>query len=83
MTNTDNMKVEFTLIVNNKINVDNIINKPIITNDIPVGIITEAKIDESGLYYNCNGIIWGKFIGFGYSSKDNEIFEIEAINIIE
>ena len=55
----DNMKVNFRLLIPKEFNgIDNIVGQPITSNDDHViGIITEAEIDESKLYYNCKGII--------------------------
>lgn len=55
----DNMKVSFRLLIPKEFNgIKNIVGQPITSNDDHViGIITEAELDESKLYYNCKGII--------------------------
>lgn len=55
----DNMKINFRLLIPKDFNgIDNIVGQPITSNDDHViGIITEAEIDESKLYYNCKGVI--------------------------
>lgn len=72
----DNMRVEFNLIIPqnedwSKINNDNIINKPIIdANGKLMGVILEAELDESRLWFKCKGIIWEKYIKCEFT-KDN------------
>jgi hypothetical protein len=62
----DNMLFEYKLeIPDDYREIEGIINKPFIVNEIPVGIITEAILvdeDESNKYYLCRGVIWGRFI---------------------
>ena len=54
----DNMKVNFRLLIPKEFNgINNIVGQPIISDDHVIGIITEAEIDESKLYYNCKGVI--------------------------
>lgn len=55
----DNMNVSFRLLIPKEFNgINNIVGQPIISNDDHViGMITEAEIDESKLYYNCKGVI--------------------------
>lgn len=56
----DNMKVNFRLLIPKEFNgINNIVGQPITSNDNHIiGIITEAEIDESKLYYNCKGVIF-------------------------
>ena len=79
------MFVEFNIDVdeNNKIDLDNFINKPIIINDIPIGVITDVKLDKSELYYNCLGLIWNRYIKLEFSYNNNLKFQLESIRIGE
>lgn len=59
---TNNMRIEFNLAIPKNANdIANIIGQPIMVEMSPVGIITEAIIDESKQYYQCKGVIWDKF----------------------
>jgi hypothetical protein len=55
----DNMQVSFRLLIPKEFNgINNVVGQPIISNDDHViGIITEAEVDDSKLYYNCKGVI--------------------------
>lgn len=77
MAHIDSMKVEFNLVIdNNNNNEDDIVNKPIVLDGKPIGVITKAKLDESGLYFNCEGSIWNLYINI-------EIFDDNKFSSIE
>jgi hypothetical protein len=81
---TDNMKIQFNIIVEEAEldkGTEDIINKPITVNDIPVGVITDAQLDESGLYYNCHGVIWNRFINIEFMRRNNSSLELASIKI--
>lgn len=75
----DNMIFEYKLDVPNGYQkIEDIINKPFIVNNIPIGIITEAILvdeDKSNKYYLCKGIIWENFIyqEFQKGKEENSI----------
>ena len=53
----DNMRVQFNIIIPQGINPSsfNLIDKPIIdTNSKPIGVITEAVLEDSGQWYGCS-----------------------------
>lgn len=61
--NSNNMKIEFVLSKPKGFKHDiEVVNKFIVSNNIPVGIITEAEYDEDKQHYKCKGVIWDKFI---------------------
>lgn len=84
MTKSNNMYINFKLNIDSAYDKESIlsstINKPIIVNNIPVGVITDVRLDESGLNYDCLGIIWNKFIDvetrYDYC---NEVLMIDSI----
>lgn len=57
------------------------INKPIVSNSIPIGVVTEAELDKTGLWIKCKGIIFDRFAIVEYSSVDNNTLEFESIVI--
>jgi len=82
---TDNMRVNFNLAVSESENftdIESVINKPIISNRVAIGVITDAKIDESGLWINCSGVIWDKFIGFEFQySNERKRISMSAVKL--
>jgi predicted transcriptional regulator len=80
--NVDNIFINFNIAVEHpeKYNLESIINAPIMSEDKVVGIITEAKIDESGYVCNCKGVIWGRFVKFEMF-KNNQTFEFRSVVI--
>ena len=76
-----NFKVEFKLNTSVRdFNIhEDIIYKPIIINDISVGYITNAVLDESGLYYNCIGRMWDAFIGTEFKVIDDKNVSLNAV----
>ena len=81
---TQNMYINF------KLNIDqhhdkqtiltNTINKPIVVNNIPVGIITDIRLDGTGLAYDCLGVIWNRFINVeSYYNYCDEVLQIDSI----
>lgn len=72
---TDNMRVQFNIVIPQGINPSsfNPIDKPIIdANGNPIGIITEAELDDSEQWYSCKGIIWDRFIGYQLRSDKTD-----------
>lgn len=84
MTKTQNMYINFKLNINlnhdKETTLTNTINKPIVVNNIPVGAISDIRLDETGLAYECLGVIWSKFIDvetrYDYSKESYEIDSI-------
>jgi hypothetical protein len=76
---TDNIKVYFNLAFDDTINLscDSVLNKPIIINERPVGIITEAILDNSGLSINCKGVIWDMNITHSFSLDSKKYMSLE------
>lgn len=61
--NSSYMNIEFILNKPKKFKHDiEVVNKFIVSNNVPVGIITEAEYNEDGQYYICKGMIFDKFI---------------------
>jgi hypothetical protein len=67
--------------------IEDIINKPFIVNEIPIGIIKEAILvdeDESNKYYLCKGIIWENFIYQEfYKGKEEDSIALACLGIDE
>lgn len=61
MNIVDNLKLQFK-IKSEGCSEEEILQQPIIVNDVAVGMIKEVVLDDLGLYYNCEGIIWDRFI---------------------
>lgn len=76
---TDNMRIKFNLIKPNNKDIEEIINKPITLNGVPIGVITNSELDDSEQYYKCKGVIWDNFIGLEMCKKES--FELSSINL--
>jgi hypothetical protein len=60
---TDNIRIEFNLLIpENTEDIADIIGQPIMIDMNPVGVVTEAVIDDSKQYYQCKGVIWDRFV---------------------
>lgn len=78
----DNMRVEFNLIIpENEDWSDSVFeNKPIVKDGNAIGIITEAELDDSGLWYHCKGVIFERFVGVE-AYKNNSTFDLCGVVI--
>lgn len=81
---SNNMYINFKLNINENHDKETIlastINKPIVVNNIPVGAISDIRLDETGLGYDCWGVIWSKFIDVETKCDyDKETYEINSI----
>lgn len=63
---SNNMYINFKLSLDSNHDKETIlastINRSIVVNNIPVGVITDIRLDHTGLAYDCIGIIWNRFI---------------------
>ena len=85
MNHTDNLRVEFNLVIDKRYindNPQNIIHKPIVVNNVPVGCIIDARLDESGLYYSCSGAILDRFISIDLAYGNSSEIHFDSIRIL-
>lgn len=76
------MEINFNITIDGEVNNGFIIEgKPIISNNVPIGTITNVELSYSKKYYICKAVIWSRFIKPEFSIDSFENLRLEAINI--
>lgn len=81
---TQNMYINFKLNIDQNHDkqtiLNNTINKPIMINNTPVGVITDVRLDHTVSAYDCTGIVWNKYIDVeSYYNYCDEVWQIANI----
>lgn len=69
-----NFRVEFTLLKNDYLTKEMILDKPIIINENPVGYIDE--VIETDMDFHCKGLVWDRFINIEFFQQNNELSSV-------
>ena len=84
MKNKENviLNFSFTLHKNEKVfPPEDMINKPIVVNGIPIGVITKVSFNKVSLSYDCNAVFWSKLIKFDVEFDDSLGFSIHSFRV--